>query len=95
MSTRPERLEAFREFHKKNPNVYYDLVKLARQAKARGHSKLSIELLFNVLRWEHMINTDDPSSEFKLNNNYKSFYSRMIMFNIPELSEMFDTRSQR
>lgn len=42
-----------------------------------------------------MINTDDPSSEFKLNNNYKSFYSRMIMFNIPELSEMFDTRSQR
>jgi hypothetical protein len=42
--------ERFAEFHAKNPGVYDELARLARQAKKNGHHKIGIELLFAVLR---------------------------------------------
>ena len=38
--------------------------------------------------------TNDPASEFKLNNNYRSFYSRLLMEQEPELAGYFETRTQ-
>lgn len=85
----------FLEFHNKNPQVYFELVKLAREAQGKGHRKISIELLFNVVRWERMMRTDDPNSTFKINNNYKSRYARMIMLNEPGLQDIFEVREMK
>lgn len=85
----------FREFHEKNPQVYQQLVKHARTAKARGKPKISIELLVNVVRWYTFLHTDDPNSEFKINNNYKSRYARMIMEQEPDLSSIFNLREMK
>lgn len=80
----------FRIFHRENPHVYEKLVELARQARTNGRQTLGIGMLFEVLRWEHLIYTTDP--DFKLNNNYRSYYARLMMKNEPDLAGMFQTR---
>jgi len=81
----------FEEFHKNNPEVYEELVRLARQMKARGHKQIGIKMLWEVLRWERAMKTTDQT-EWKLNNNYTSRYARLIMEQEPDLEGFFKTR---
>lgn len=82
----------FWEFHDNHPEVYDQLVALARQWRSRGHAKLGIATLFEKLRWEwHMQGLQD-SQGYKLNNNYRALYARMIMANNPDLNGIFETR---
>lgn len=83
----------FRVFHYENPKVYRRLVELAYQAKNRGKTKIGIGMLFEILRWEYFLETNDP--DFKLNNNYRSRYSRLIIESEPELENMFNLRELR
>lgn len=83
----------FADFHAKNPKVYTELVELAMQAHRKGRRKIGIGMLFEVLRWNRFITTTDP--DFKLNNNYRSRYARMIMHDYPELNGLFDLRELR
>lgn len=80
----------FAVFHAAHPEVYEGLVRLARQLKDRGHSKISIKMIFEVYRWEHM--TGKAKGEFRLNNNAHSRYSRLIMEKEADLRGFFDTR---
>ena len=82
---------AFEEFHRDNPKVYAKLVELARGLAARGHRKIGIGMLFEVVRWHHYMQTSDPV--FKLNNNHRSRYARLIMRSEPDLSTIFDLRA--
>jgi hypothetical protein len=85
----PPHVARFREFHNENPHVYDHLVLLAREG-ARHSDKLGIGQLFEVLRWQRMLTTTDP--DFKLNNNYRAHYPRLIMEREPDLAGIFDTR---
>jgi len=82
--------EAFRTFHAANPHVYQELVKLARRARRRGVARIGIGMLFEVLRWNVALRTG--GDEFKLNNNYRSYYARLIMLTEPDLVGVFETR---
>lgn len=84
--------EAFRLFHAANPWVYDALVRLARDMHERGRRRLGIGMLFEVLRWQWFRGTLDPSSDFKLNNNYRSRYARMIATYEPDLADIFEMR---
>jgi len=87
-STATERFEAF---HESNPRVYEVLVRLAREWVARtGRHKLGIGALYERARWENALATTDP--DFRLNNNYRAFYARMIMAREPDLAGLFDLR---
>lgn len=83
---------AFETFHEENPLVYTALVGLARKARERGKTRVGIGMLWEVLRWEMMMNTEDAKSDFKLNNTYRSRYVRLIIDTQPDLSELFETR---
>lgn len=85
----------FLAFHQSNPHIYDELVRLAREARARGHQKLGIGMLWEVMRWNKFVMTTPTNDEFKLNNNFRSRYARIIMENEPELSSLFETRSLR
>lgn len=85
--------QAFAEFHRDNPHVYDALVRLSRQAVGVGRTRVGMKMLFEVLRWEHFIQTTDP--DFKLNNNYTSRYARLIMDQEPDLAGIFDLRTLR
>ena len=81
---------AFRKFHAENPQVYRSLVALARQAKEQGVREVGIGMLWEVLRWHFFLETTDGT--FKLNNNHRSRYARLIMAQEPDLVGMFETR---
>ena len=89
--------ERFRVFHEKNPQVYEEIVRLARIARKRGHTRYGIDLLLAVVRFRHDMRagiTPDASG-FKLNNNYKPWYARLVMEREPDLAGFFETRELR
>lgn len=80
----------FIAYHMVNPHVYTALVRLARGLVANGRRRFGIGMLFEVLRWETAMST--TGDDFKLNNNYRSRYARLIMATCPDLTDVFDTR---
>ena len=83
--------ERFAAFHAANPDVYDELRDMAIAAIRRGRDRLGIAQLFEVLRWNRSVETKFDS--FKLNNSFRSFYSRMLMEKEPVLAGVFETRS--
>lgn len=84
--------EQFVAFHRTNPHVYAALRSLALTAKRRGARKVGIGQLYEVLRWQYGLQTN--GEEFKLNNNYRSLYARLLNEE-PELRGLFETRTLR
>lgn len=85
--------EQFAAFHAANPHVYHALRRLALDMTRRGQRRIGIGMLFEVLRWQYVMATHDPNG-FKLNNNYRSFYARLLHDNEPELHGVFEMRQQ-
>ena len=91
---RADRIETeFREFHAQHPEVYTQLVKLARTWQNNGSQKLGIATLFEVLRWNSHLNPDKTGG-YKLNNNYRALYARLIMDQEQDLKGLFELRER-
>lgn len=84
--------QRFAAFHAANPHVYAWLRDQALSAKRRGR-RVGIKMLYEVLRWQVAMNTSGDEA-FRLNNNWPSFYARLLMEREPELAGYFDTRTQ-
>jgi hypothetical protein len=84
---------AFAAHHAAHPEVYAALVRLARQARSRGHDRIGIGMLWEVLRWETTIG--DPAGDYRLNNDHRSRYARLIMDQEPDLAGVFEVRELR
>lgn len=83
----------FNDFHASHPEIYAELVRLARNWLAAGHSRLGIATLFEVLRWQsHLNRTHDGG--YKLNNNYRALYARLIMAQNRDLDGLFEVRER-
>lgn len=85
--------EKFEEFDALNPWVYQRLVQMTGDLVARGRTRVGMKMLFEVLRWQYAMTTNDPHSDFKLNNNYHSRYARKIMEDRREWGGVFETRA--
>lgn len=83
----------FNEFHAQHPEVYMQLVGLARTWKKNGTAKLGIATLFEVLRWNSHLNPERDAG-YKLNNNYRALYARKIMEREPDLKGIFEIRER-
>ena len=82
--------QAFDRFHEANPHIYEAIVELALQAKGRGFDCWSINGIFEVLRWNVSMHTDEEAP--RLSNNYRSRYARLVMRRHPELDGFSTTR---
>ena len=82
----------FLEFHAENPIVYKELAKLAREGIAKGAQRIGIRMLWEVMRWNLTVVTEDLFSEYKLNNNYHSRYARLMMAEESDLVGVFELR---
>lgn len=85
--------ERFAEFHSANPAVYAELVRLARELRASGHRRLGIRMLWEVLRWQRMLDIEAGVSPYKLNDHYVPYYARLIMATEPDLVGIFEIRA--
>ena len=81
-------------FYRNNPLVYIALIAEARALKRVGHTVYGIAGLFEVLRWKHAMTTADVSG-FKLSNDYRAYYARLIMVCEPDLDGFFNVRELR
>jgi len=82
--------EAFIRFQRENPHIERELVRMCREARASGANRIGIGMLFEVMRWNHVLATG--GDDFKLNNNYRSYYARLIMHRYPDLKDIFELR---
>ncbi len=85
--------ERFADFHAKNPHVYRNLVMLAFEDEGKPKDKKrSISALIEDLRYEYEDRTEFDPKDYKINNNFASRYSRLIMANEPRLAGQFEVR---
>lgn len=83
--------DRFDDFHRNNPAVYDTLVRLAREWKtATNGRRTGISALYEVARWQIAIATGD--GDFKLNNDFRAFYARLIMAENADLDGLFELR---
>lgn len=93
----------FEEYHRQNPNVYELIVAYARRAKRGGKKEWGIAAIIEIIRWEHFfkaqeegIKTEGGAEEkFKISNDYRSRYARLIMEQEADLSGFFKTKELR
>jgi hypothetical protein len=81
----------FREFHTRNPHIFEEITKRAFALRAAGQSKIGISLIFESMRYDAAIKT--LSRDFKLNNNFRSRYSRLLLDTFPTLRGVITTRT--
>ena len=80
----------FERFNSANPEVYTGLVRLARKLRAQGFASYGIVGLYEVLRYDRSLSTD--GKPFKLSNDFRSRYARLIMDQEADLKDFFKTR---
>lgn len=83
-------LDRFKKFHAANPNVYKHFEKLALQMKATGRQQYSAETIVNVIRWH--IDSQSQGDVFKINNDFRSIYARLMVYNHPHFEGFFEFR---
>ncbi len=81
----------FEAFHSAHPEVYEELVKVARR-QFRGTGHIGIGCCWEVLRWRLQ---SRRGKKLKLDNTWRSRYARMIQAREPELAGAFRTRRLR
>lgn len=87
--------EEAEEFHRRNPDVLKTIKEMSLDMFQRGWRKYAIATLWESLRHNKNKQTSDPNSEFKLNNNYRAWYARKVMADVPCLKGFFSIREQR
>ena len=91
------RLEEMREqckrFHVEHPEVWRLFVRFTNEMIDRGFTNYSVNAVFERIRWEIDAGGDGVNA-FKLNNNYRAFYSRAFMREYPQHDGFFRTREQ-
>lgn len=82
-------------FHRTNPHVAKEILRRARLLKAAGHTRIGIALIVEAMRYDYALKTADPSSQFKLSNDYRAYYARYIMEIAGDLRGFFTVKPQR
>lgn len=82
----------FAMFNAINHQVYSALEQMSLQMKRTGYKKISIRLLYNLLRAVNSSDLVKDSEDLALSNDFTSFYAREIMAKNPELVGFFDIK---
>jgi hypothetical protein len=88
-----ERFEAFDAAH---PEVYEEIVRLARTmlTKKKQHKikYLSMAMIFEYMRMQFVFESRHDREPYKLSNDFRSRYARKIMEQCPEFDGAFKLR---
>jgi len=86
-------IQAFKTYHEAHPKLYELFKKYAYQMKNSGRKYYGAQSIVERIRWDMNINHN--SDEFKINNNFSSMYSRLLISDYPEFKDFFRTRKTR
>ena len=83
--------QKFQKYHRDNPQVFQEFLKLTREARAAGKQHYSVWNVFNKMRWDSDMKVNNLD-EFKISNNYFAFHARLIMEMYPEFAGFYRTK---
>ena len=83
----------FEMFQKDNEHILFKLIELCERAVFSGRTKLSMNQMFEVLRWDYSLKTN--AQDFKLNNTYTAYYTRLIRKLRPELGNLITLKESK
>lgn len=82
----------FLDYNRDNPQIYTAFVRFAAQAVASGRPRFSAKAIIERMRWFTMIEAKED--DFKINNNYTTFYAKKFMREYPQHDGFFETRGR-
>lgn len=85
--------DRFRAFHQKNPHVYTRLEELVAEAVTGGHKRIGVGALFERLRYSER--TETNGDHYRLNNDYRADYVRLLVARHPEWADVFELRERK
>ena len=83
-------IDNFKKYHEENPRVYDLFSEFTYQVINRGFKNFSSESIINQIRWFTSVET--VGDVYKVNNDYKPYYSRKFMSDNPQYEGFFRTR---
>ena len=86
----PHIVDRFVDYHKANPHVYDLFKKFARELLTKGLRHYGAKAIMERIRWH--IEVETACDDFKINNNYTSCYTRLLINEDPIFKNFFDTR---
>lgn len=85
-------LVRFKAYHAQHPELLDLYVQYAREAAKFGRRDFGIAAIAERLRWHLAFERKEGSTDFKINNSYRSCYARLISIMCPDLENMFEFR---
>lgn len=86
------RFQHWLDFHRDNPHVYELFERFAVEAFSKG-KKVGARNIWEKIRWELAIETN--SEDWKLNDHFVPYESRLAMLRNPQLAGFFERRDAR
>lgn len=84
----------FWAFHARHPRVYELFRRYAAEARRAGRDRFGIGMIAERVRWYMTVEAVGTATEdFKINNNLRSCYARLLMIRCPEFEGLFEIRS--
>lgn len=81
----------FEEYFMGNPRVWTYFKRFAAYAKAHN-KKIGAKAIMERVRWECDFGEEASAGEFRVNNNYTSYYVRLLISQCPEFKGFFELR---
>lgn len=81
-------------WHKANREVYDAFESIAFELIQQGHKRYSSDAILHIVRF-NLNKTKGPNDQYKINNNYSAYYSRLFTHYHPEHKDFFETRETK
>lgn len=86
----------FQKFHREHGEVYAKLVEFSRELVAAGWDHFGVSVPWERVRYETMLGAKRGQAQpWKLNDNLRSRYARLIIDREPDLADVFTVRTLR
>jgi predicted PolB exonuclease-like 3'-5' exonuclease len=82
----------FLAFHSSNPHIMDAIVRYTRQLITAGHKHFGMGAVFERIRWDYAVSTLADTKGFKINNNYRSRYVRLLEATHPQFKGFYRQR---
>lgn len=83
-------IDEFLEYHRNNPAIWKGFERFSLEVWARGRKHYGAKAIMERARYE--LDIEQGNSEFKINNNFVSYYARIMLAKYPELKGFFEFR---
>lgn len=79
------------KFHEENPHVFELFKAFCADLRNAGRKRYGAKAIVERIRWH--LDVETKGDQFKINNNFPAFYSRLLMIEDPSFVDFFQTRS--